>query len=69
MNDVALFEKLMNLKESIKQELGTQISNLALLINKANTRIDDTQDATCELSMDIDDRIADIENALCELSQ
>ena len=69
MNEVNFFDKLVEIKKSIKQELESLISNLALLINNANTRIDDTQDATCELSIDIDERIADIENALCELSQ
>ena len=29
----------------------------------------DAQNATCELSEEVDERISDIENALCELSE
>ena len=30
---------------------------------------EDAQNATCELSEEVDQRISDIENALCELSE
>ena len=29
----------------------------------------ETQDAACELSEDVDERISDLENAICELSE
>lgn len=38
-------------------------------MNEKEEEIADTQNATCELSEELDQRIADIENALCELSE
>lgn len=38
-------------------------------IAELNTDIAETQNATCELSEDVDARITDIEIALCELSE
>lgn len=37
--------------------------------DKNESEISDTQNATCELSEELDQRITDIENALCELTE
>lgn len=37
--------------------------------NENKQGVIDAQNATCELSVEIDERISDIENALCELSE
>ena len=37
--------------------------------NENEQSVIDAQNATCELSVEIDERISDIENALCELSE
>lgn len=49
-----------------KKELN-QFTNMR--DDKNESDIDDTQNATCELSEEIDARISDIENALCELTE
>ena len=37
--------------------------------DKNESDIGDAQNATCELSEDVESRLSDIENALCELTE
>lgn len=66
--------------EAIAKELARmnkKIFQMELIIDRYyNTRcnenednINDTQDALCDVSTDIEERLADIENALCELTE
>lgn len=38
-------------------------------LSEVNEGLQDTQDALCETTTDLDQRIADIEDALCELTE
>lgn len=68
MTNVDFYKKMVELKNVIKEDINHSISYLSSLLKNTNSRVDDTQNATCDLSMEIDNRINDIENALCELS-
>ena len=54
----------------IKEVDGGEISFAnEVKIGEVNGELDDTEDALCEISEDLDQRIADIEDALCELTE
>lgn len=68
MNEVDFYKTIVQLKTSIKEEISSNVSYLLNLIQKNSADIVDTQNAICDLSIEITNRLADIENALCELS-
>jgi hypothetical protein len=59
-------EKRLSVFEDLTQgrheDSGTRITNI-------DTGVTEAQDATCELSEEVDMRISDLENAICELSE
>ena len=58
-------------------EVSNKVNELSKKIDKYfnqrcddnKTSINDSQDAICEESTYVDERLADVENALCELSE
>ena len=52
------------LSETLPQKASVEIGTAVI-----NGNISDTQDALCETSIDVDERITTIEDALCELSK
>lgn len=60
---------LKNVRDLI-QIAKQDVSNYTDIRNEVQSeRSDDIENAQCEMSVDIEERLADIENALCELSE
>lgn len=69
MNDSKIYKAI----NDVSKKVNALAFNLDRFLNK---RADDNQilaneaqNATCELSEDIEERLSDIENALCELTE
>ena len=71
--DITLFNTVVkNLQDQIK-EISANVKLIKSTLNQSayenNTMVTDAQDALCETSIDVDERITVIEDALCELSK
>ena len=51
-------------------DINSRLDNAMIIKTNENKQgVADSQNATIELGMELDERLADIENALCELSE
>lgn len=71
--DITLFNTVVkNLQDQIK-EINANVNLIKSTLNQSayenNTMVVDSQNALCEASIDVDERITTIEDALCELSK
>ena len=57
-----------NIKHSLDVYTNNSITDI-ITIEAHSKEITDVQDALCETSIEVDDRITTIEDALCELSK
>lgn len=60
---------IANVREMLQDIKKTLCDYTIMKDNSTNDRVDTCETATCDLSEDIEMRLADIENALCELSE
>ncbi len=63
-----LIKILANIRELIFQTKHEICEFLDMKDNLIDNRVNNTENALCEYSLDIDKNIINIENALCELS-
>lgn len=67
--DRDIAKELKTIKDMIQDSKKSLNDFTDMRDDKNESDIGDAQNATCELSEDVESRLSDIENALCELTE